>query len=59
MEKTKWIFVCPNCENEEETEEEYTKEELDKKGLLIDAQRKRIIKHCLPCRTNVNRRDYP
>lgn len=59
MEKTKWIVICPNCESEEETEAEYTEEELDKKGLLIDTERKRVFKHCPPCLINANRRDYP
>ncbi len=59
MEKKKWIIVCPNCESEEETEVEYTEDELDKKGLLIDNQKKRVIKLCVPCLLNVNRRDYP
>ncbi|OMD74167.1 hypothetical protein [Paenibacillus odorifer] len=59
MEKTKWIVICPNCESEEVTEDEYTEDELYKKGFLLDTQRKRVIKHCLPCLTNVNRRGYP
>lgn len=59
MEKKKWIIVCPNCESEEETKDEYTEDELDKKGLLIDTQKKRVIKHCSSCLQNVNRRDYP
>lgn len=58
MEKKKWIIVCPNCESEEETEDEYTEDELDKKGFLIDAQKNRVIKHCFSCLQNVNRRDY-
>lgn len=58
MEKRKWIIVCPGCEKEREMDEEYTEDELDKKGFLINTQR-RVIKHCMPCLTNVNRRDYP
>lgn len=56
MDKRKWIVICPNCESEEETEDEYTEDELDKNGLLIDSQ-KRVVKHCVPCLTDVNRRD--
>jgi hypothetical protein len=54
VQKKKWIIVCPNCDSEEETRDEYTEDELDKKGLLIDTQKKRVIKHCFSCLQNVN-----
>ncbi|MCQ4085868.1 hypothetical protein [Saccharibacillus sp. JS10] len=60
MKKKNWVVVCPACEEEEvvELDDDYTEEELDKKGLLIDMQ-KRVVKPCVTCLTKVNRRDYP
>ncbi|MEK5585467.1 hypothetical protein MKZ21_24815 [Paenibacillus sp. FSL P2-0536] len=53
MEKRKWIIVCPVCEKERETDDEYTEKEMNEKKVLVNDSK--IISHCRSCLINGKR----